>query len=1022
MNRNDPGSAAPGDESMSGFVQRKLPWIVGAGALIVFLLTINQWVSLRSLGYVARVVGWEMELPLQWPLFFTITYPFRFLPASVQPVALNLFSVLCATLTVVLLARSVALLPHDRTHDQRIRERSEFSLLTIPLAWVPVVLACGALAFQLTFWENATSLTNEMLDLLCFAYVIRCLLEFRITQDDRWLAKMAFVYGLAVTNSWAMIGFFPLFLGAVIWIKGVRFFDPGFLVRTLVCGLAGLLLYLVLPAVWMIKGGGDHSFWDVLKTNLLTQKLYLIDQKFYRNRALLLGLTSVLPVILMGIRWRTHEGDTNAAAGMLTNAAFRIIHLFFLAACLWIVFDPAYSPRALGMNLSYLTFYFLGALVIGYYSGYALLVFTEAPRRGRTSPGALGKLLNPIVRFAILAAAVLVPLGLIYKNYPRVRAENGAVLKTFAARLVASLPPAPAYLLSDDPYALALVQAHLGATRKGDDYVFVSTGSLEQPAYHGKLRQRYGERWPDLIPDEEEDANAKVSQPEIQAAVHSLARSNVVVYLHPSFGYFFEAVYPRPNGESYRLQPFSPEQYFAPPLSAEQIAANEAYWRNSADYITRIESLQERESLDAGWIARYYSRALNTWGVEMQRAGKVKEAASFLADALKLNSNNIPARVNHEFNQAFQSGSNVARVTGKTLEERFGPYRTWDRILADNGPFEHPDFCEPFGMNLLGQGQYRQAALQFSRVLHYQPTNFVSRIGFAKSLIGGNWLDEAMAQLDALEKSGALSEAEKVDVAVTRATAYFGKQEYGKAEETLKTAQRAMPSQTALGESMFEFYRQTGNLTNALAVIDSQLARTPTNVVIHLQKAELLLSATDFKGAHETLDRVLTLAPKNVPAHLFHAFAYIQEGEHDKALTVLERLLRENSDHPQALLYKGIAHFQKEELEPARKAFDAILSQEPDHQLALRNRAVLHLRAKRWSEAKEDYQRLRKLSPRSHSVMYGLAEVAAEEGKNADAIRYYEAYLKYAPEDGGSELEEEKKRVRERIEQLRNPK
>ena len=100
----------------------------------------------------ARVAGWEMELPVQWPLFFTLTYPFRFLPTGIQPIALNLFAVACATLTVVLLARSVSLLPHDRTHDQRIRERSEFSLLTIPLAWVPVALACGALAFQLTFW------------------------------------------------------------------------------------------------------------------------------------------------------------------------------------------------------------------------------------------------------------------------------------------------------------------------------------------------------------------------------------------------------------------------------------------------------------------------------------------------------------------------------------------------------------------------------------------------------------------------------------------------------------------------------------------------------------------------------------------------------------------------------------------------------------------------------------------------------------------------------------------------------
>src|SRR5688572_12624784 len=218
------------EDNTQGFVQTRLPWIAGAGTLIVFLLTLNHWVSLRSLGMTARIAGWDMDLPVQWPLFFTITYPFRFLPAGIQPIALNLFTALCGALTVALLARSIAILPQDRTHEQRIRERSEFSFLTISFAWVPIVLACGALAFQLTFWEHATSITGEMLDLLFFAYIIRCLLEYRVAHEERWLSKMALAYGLAITNNWAMIGFFPLMLGAVIWIRGIQFFDPGFLI------------------------------------------------------------------------------------------------------------------------------------------------------------------------------------------------------------------------------------------------------------------------------------------------------------------------------------------------------------------------------------------------------------------------------------------------------------------------------------------------------------------------------------------------------------------------------------------------------------------------------------------------------------------------------------------------------------------------------------------------------------------------------------------------------------------------
>ena len=148
-------------------------------------MTLNHWVNLRSLPVAAKVAGWDPGLPVQSPLFYVVTFPLRFLPAALQSVALNVFTALCAALTIILLARSVALLPHDRTHEQRLRERSDYSLLSITLAWVPILLAAGACALQLTFWENATATSVEMFDLLIFAYLVRCVLEYRVFAISR---------------------------------------------------------------------------------------------------------------------------------------------------------------------------------------------------------------------------------------------------------------------------------------------------------------------------------------------------------------------------------------------------------------------------------------------------------------------------------------------------------------------------------------------------------------------------------------------------------------------------------------------------------------------------------------------------------------------------------------------------------------------------------------------------------------------------------------------------------------------
>src|SRR5271170_4145280 len=166
-----------------------LPWLIAVAALAVYVQTLNHWISTRTLAQAARLTGQTWRPEVTEPLYWLATYPFRLLPARLVPPALNFFAALCASLTLALLARSVALLPHDRTQQQRDAEDGEFSLLSIRAAWLPPLLAALVCGLQLTFWENATAASNEMLNLLLFAYVIRCLLEFRCDNRESWLAK-----------------------------------------------------------------------------------------------------------------------------------------------------------------------------------------------------------------------------------------------------------------------------------------------------------------------------------------------------------------------------------------------------------------------------------------------------------------------------------------------------------------------------------------------------------------------------------------------------------------------------------------------------------------------------------------------------------------------------------------------------------------------------------------------------------------------------------------------------------------
>ena len=183
--------------------------VLAAVALVVYLLTLNYWVSLFNLKAVARTSGWMWQPEVYNPVSFVATQPFHWLPAALIPLALNVFSAVCAALTLGLLARSVALLPHDRTDAQRRREQSPFSLLTIRNAWLPPVFAVAVCGLQLTFWEYATNYTGDMFGLLLFAFVIWSLLEYRLDEHESRLFLAAFVYGAGMTSDWAMVCYFP---------------------------------------------------------------------------------------------------------------------------------------------------------------------------------------------------------------------------------------------------------------------------------------------------------------------------------------------------------------------------------------------------------------------------------------------------------------------------------------------------------------------------------------------------------------------------------------------------------------------------------------------------------------------------------------------------------------------------------------------------------------------------------------------------------------------------------------------
>jgi Flp pilus assembly protein TadD len=962
------------------FVSFILPWLVAAAAFVVYLLTLNHWLSFPSLPYVTRIMGqtWLPDLVGSYgaqvfgpfgPLFFLVTYPLRWLPAPWIPLAMNLLSAICAALTLALLARSVALLPHDRTHEQRQREHSPFSLLSLRTAWIPPVLAVIVCGLQLSFWENATVASGAIFDLLLFAYIVRCLLEYRIDQRDSWLLRAALVYGAAITGDWLMIALLPAFVAALLWIKGLDFFNLRFLRGMLLCGGIGLLLYLLLPLFYVCSDTATFSFWQAFKVNPAAQKalLQVFAQRMPKYLLLLLATTSLVPVLLIGIRWSSYFGDPSKIGIALTTGTLHLAFATLLGACIWTAFDPVFSPRHRGLPL--LTLNYLGALSVGYFIGYFLLVFKPLPdRMGRTTTWRVA--LHNSARSAVWALLLLVPFGLVWKNAPQIQMTNGPAMTRFASWMKQNLPD-HGVLLSDDQSRLSIIETWIQCHGLPENYMFLSTDALHDPAYHAFQKKRHPAEWP-VMPNVKK--NQRVADMTLVNLVTKLSEQNPVFYLHPSFGYYFEFFYPQTRGIVMELGPYPTNAIVRPPTTAAEISDNEKFWDSIQPTLNDLvpfiqeplsgqhpgigQRIQKRlhipfePNLTASTLGRFLALSLDTWGVQLERAGELKPAAKRFETAQALNPNNIAARMNLDFNRDLQAGRPQSLQPFRAFEDEFGRYRNWEGLLRDNGPFDDPTHAMMQGLIFLQSHLIREAVLNIERVHQLVPDNLVASFLLAR-FYAIRAPDQTLELISEIRTNSPESLAEakiqKPDLAAIEATALFSAHRTAEADHVLQNLMDEYPENERLLAMVAQISTSFGRFTNALIAVQREVALAPTNSAALVIQGYLNIQLGNFKEAIGPLTRALSLETNNYAVQ-----------------------------------------------------FPAQL-----------DRAIAYLRADRLAEAEHDYLTVLKINPNSFQIYYGLGEIAWRRKDTNAAIANYQLYLTNSVPDS-----DEAKMISERLQSL----
>jgi len=931
-------------DSPDRFTTAVLPWLIGASGLLVYLVTLNWWVSFQSLDLINEVLGQVWPPALVHPLTWAVLTCFKFLPQAFTPLALNLFSAVCGALVLALVARTVALFQSNDAGEAR--ERSRSGMAAVPAGWIPPVLAAGACGLQLTFWEHATAVSDEMINLLLFAYITRNLFEFRADGNERWLGYAAFAYGAGIANDWGFMGFLPIFLAALIWFKQVEFFNGWFLLRLGGSALAGTSLYLLLPLVNRFWSATPTGFWEALKTNWQYETESLLG--FPEWTLFLLTLMILLPVFVIAISPRQEkkdEGGDNELAVFLGKGSFRAAHAMFLGLSVWVALDLPFSPRKIGAGLPLLPYYYLNALVMGYCGGYLL----------RAGLGhfhsddffLMGtKLIAKVGAYWVCVLAVALPLELVWRNYSELRWTNGPALRRFAEQLYDGLPPGKSVALSDSAEQTILLQAALSAHGHDKDALVVDLAALPARRYQLAMARRYGGRWP-VAPA----ANGPevIGREELLDLVTQFGAREQLVCLNPGFGYYQELYVDESRGLAHHLLPRLPGDLSLDHLDAAAAAANESYWQDQWEGAVR--ALAERASLEAaskhdgGLIARTflareenrtagglrnaYARALDDWGAQLQRLGQWREAAVWFQRALSLRFVNLAPRINQLYNERQQRGEtnrlDMHEVESK-FHDAFANYPTWERVVMESGPVDEPTFLNETARVLLYEGNVHEAAEDYARCLELAPDWTECKLWFAQSLVGCGNFERALAVVESVRP-----ERDSLDQS--------------------QLAQRWFCRTLAL--------QGLGRTKEADACI-SQFARE------HGQQKDVLAMAVNLAR---------------------------QERHFELALDLLDQLLAREPGNAQWLSDKGTMQMELGRNDGSIASLTAALALAPTNGLIRLNRAVALLKAGQLDASRQDYEVLLKDAPNSEPILFGLEEIAWRQQKRDTAIGFCQQYL-----------------------------
>jgi len=616
--------------------------------------------------------------------------------------------------------------------------------------------------------------------------------------------------------------------------------------------------------------------------------------------------------------------------------------------------------------------------------------------------------------------------------------NKNRITSNYAKWLVANLPDGKVILFTDNDMTpqSQLLRAELARSGAGAQKLLVETHKLGSPDYQVRLAKLPNFAWPELS---SEVASSKyVDVFLILNRLQEISVNTPIYYLHPSFGYFLEQFYLKPEKGIFRLMPYSTENNSLdkPPLTGEQVSTDESLANDILKSFVTVaeqsESLWKNKFLDSLVITGWLSRNLNHRGVELARNKQLKPAESLFLAACKLyegsRNGNIIAQANlrqvnpmsdYEFDEKLDQ-----LIEANKLIDANGDGELTDNevnfALRTYGPVDEPQACFQLGRDFAEKTEIRQAYHELTRAAELT-TTFPDPVFFiADMFISYKLFDKAelfIERLEAMNKANPFIPNQQIKLIRLQAGQMLSDSDPIETEKYLLSQLKPHMDSIPGLETLLEFHLDHDQNAKALALLDNWLKAHPNDLDRLTVKGNLLSWLKRYDDAIELFQSAIPEANTQEKSNLnsLIAAAYTEKGDYNLALKNIDDAI-DTTGKQGFKFQKAVIYQRMDRHKDAISILSELVEIGEYNREVLAHRATSFMATKQHDNAKEDYEKLREFHPDAIGIYLNLAKIAEAKDQSLEALKNYELYLKYA--DPESARAENLQHVKTRVKQL----